>query len=95
MMVLSDITASKCHSQSNGRDFIVDYDRSGHDEGTVYFFGFLPFSIGFNVAPRYYDALSEFCKSGADTKKIANFFRMGGMVNAHMPTTYYLLATKC
>lgn len=48
--------------------------------------------MGIYVAPKYKSAKDAFCHSGADSKKIGNILRLGGMVNAHMPATYYLVA---
>ena len=47
-------------------------------------------TVGFKVAEKYQKAKNEFCKSGADSK--TGIINIGGMVNGHMPETYYFLA---
>jgi len=47
-------------------------------------------TVGFKVAEKYQKAKNEFCKSGADSK--TSIINIGGMVNGHMPGTYYFLA---
>jgi len=50
--------------------------------------------VSFYVANKYKSAKLEFCHSGADSVPVAGFLRMGGMYDAHMPGTYWFLATK-
>lgn len=88
MMVLADVTASKCHDYNNGNDEIVLYESKGYDEDT-----YLGVHVGFYVAKKYSKAKNEFIHSGADsTGGIPEAINYGGMVHGHMPGTYYFLA---
>lgn len=92
-MNLTDIIATKCHTKDEDgkKEYFINptkYDSLGNED---------PFLIpvikkGFYVAPKYKKAKDAFCLSGADSLGPANFVRMGGMVNAHMPATYYFIA---
>ena len=46
----------------------------------------------YNVAIQYKDAKSKFIYSCLDKDKRADFIRLCGMVNGHMPGTYYFLS---
>ena len=46
----------------------------------------------YNVAIQYKDAKSKFIYSCPDTK--VDVFNLGGMVNGHMPGTYYFLSKE-
>ena len=71
----------------NYQEELCAYDKRGKEDT------FLSINqMGFYVAPKYKSAKDAFCHSGADSTKIGNIFRLGGMVNAHMPATYYLVA---
>lgn len=81
-MILADLTASFYHEKEMYEycDFMLPYQPDHSEEGYV----------GFKVAEKFQKAKNEFCKSGADS--MTGFINIGGMVNGHMPGTYYFLA---
>ncbi len=71
-------------------DEITPLDKSIYYDEKEYLYGK---DIGFFVAPKYKDAKREFIISCLDQDKRADFIRLGGMTNGHMPGTYYFLAS--
>lgn len=85
MMVIADMASSKCRDDISRE--VVEYSKKGVNEDTL--FGI---NVGFYVAEKYYDAKIKFCLSAADSASpLANTLNIGGMVNAHMPATYYFI----
>jgi len=90
MMILTDVIATKSHTNSEGEDKIIAYTTRGADEDK-----FCGNPVGFFVAKKYADAKTSFVWGGADSVGggPVGFFRIGGMVHTHMPGSYYLLAS--
>ena len=100
MMVLADLAAEEHHTVINNQNKIVEYYSTGNDEDAI---PIIQVPTGFFVAKKYHNAKWEFVWSGADSKDMTLLtflhfpkgkspFGAGGMVDAHMPGTYYLLA---
>lgn len=91
MMILADLTAGYYHDKEINPycDLMLDYNPDHTDEEKVEKI-FNLVDIGFYVAPKYRLAKYEFIHSGVDSK--IEKLKIGGMVHAHMPGTYYFLA---
>jgi len=90
MMCLANLAGSKYYTEEInviGQAVMAQYVRRGMDEDKYLFI-----NVGFYVAKKYKSARNNFCYSAADTEKIiAEAFKIGGTVHAHMPSTYYFI----
>ncbi len=96
IMVLTDIASSREHKGSDNDTSKVTaatraYYRRGNEDSVIIAIKKVP-RLGFYVAPKYKNAKDSFCRSCADVDTDGKKFNIGGMVHAHMPATYYLLA---